>query len=169
MSPDKPGAVLNNPPSPVSLLLPFYCFPLTDYTLVWVAWYYYFPDKFPKVLLMLHLTFSLKRLILLCFIRFAPSGLRTRPEHKCPTIQRTLPHLKGWNLLNLIAWTEPAIFFLSMNFYLNGSPSRQRTLPISIKKHPHFRSCSYLLCTGDRHNVFMCLRYMSRYYRYFYL
>lgn len=125
--------MLNNPPSPVSLLLPFYCFPLTDYTLVWVAWYYYFPDKFPKVLLMLHLTFSLKRLILLCFIRFAPSGLRTRPEHKCPTIQRTLPHLKGWNLLNLIAWTEPAILFLSMNFYLNGSPSRQRTLPISIK------------------------------------
>ncbi len=45
----------------------------------------------------------IERLIFLGFIRFVPSGLRTRPEHKCPTIQRTLPHLKGWNLLNLIA------------------------------------------------------------------
>lgn len=119
-SPDKPGATLIVSLSPASLLLPLCCIPLTDCTLVWVAWYYYFPDKFPKVLLMLHLTFSLNWLILLCFIRFAPSGLRTRPEHKCLTIQRTLPHLKGWNLLNLIAWTEPAIFGLQWTSILMG-------------------------------------------------
>ena len=91
---------------------------LLDYTCCTEWWFQ--TDKYNKVLLMLHLTFSLNWLISLCLIRFVPSGLRTRPEHKCPTIQRTLPHLKGWNLLNLIVWTEPAIFGLQWTSILMG-------------------------------------------------
>ncbi len=38
-----------------------------------------------------------------CLSFLTPCGLRARPQYKRPAFQRTLPHLKGWNLLDLNA------------------------------------------------------------------
>jgi len=48
--------------------------------------------------------------ILSCLSILTPCGLRARPEYKRPVYQRTLPHLKGWNLLDLYTWMGQTIF-----------------------------------------------------------
>ena len=130
VSPDKPGAALNNPPSPVSLLLPLCYFPLTAYTWIWVAWYYYFPDKFSKGLLVFPITLVLFWPILSRYL-FSFGGLRTRPNWSAPHSKGPYHTSKDGTFLTWML-EQHLIILISKNHLFFGSPSRQRSRLVSI-------------------------------------